>query len=158
MNKKKKSFILTLTIYMSLNSQIFSSIASTLLNQNTATSSYETKGSGIVSGSSQITPLLPTGTISGSSQITIEAVTSVAGIASGNLPTSSLNVTDFKVLTTSLQSSSDNTLYTKLSKSNVATVDLSEANLTIRKIFNVNIISKKILVSLSLSSLNHFRK
>ena len=46
-----------------------SSIASTLLNQNTATSSYETKGSGIVSGSSQITPLLPTGTISGSSQI-----------------------------------------------------------------------------------------
>ena len=55
----------------------------------------------------------------GSSQITIEAVTSVAGIASGNLPTSSLNVTDFKILTTSLQSSSDNTLYTKLSKSNV---------------------------------------
>ena len=32
-----------------------SSIASTLLNQNTATSSYETKGSGIVSGSSQLT-------------------------------------------------------------------------------------------------------
>ena len=31
-----------------------SSIASTLLNQNTATSSYETKGRGIVSGSSQI--------------------------------------------------------------------------------------------------------
>ena len=80
----------------------------------------------------------------GSSQITIEAVTSVAGIASGNLPTSSLNVTDFKVLTTSLQSSSDNTLYTKLSKSNVATVDLSEANLTIRKIFNVNITSNQL--------------
>jgi hypothetical protein len=32
-----------------------SSIASTFLNQNTATSSYETKGSGIVSGSSQLT-------------------------------------------------------------------------------------------------------
>ena len=80
----------------------------------------------------------------GSSQITIEAVTSVAGIASGNLPTSSLNVTDFKILTTNLQSSSDNTLYTKLSKSNVATVDLSEANLTIRKIFNVNITSNQL--------------
>ena len=80
----------------------------------------------------------------GSSQITIEAVTSVAGIASGNLPTSSLNVTDFKVLTTSLQSSSDNTLYTRLSKSNVATVDLSEANLTIRKIFKVNITSNQL--------------
>ena len=31
-----------------------SSVASTLLNQNTATSSYETKGSGIISGSSQL--------------------------------------------------------------------------------------------------------
>jgi hypothetical protein len=80
----------------------------------------------------------------GSSQITIEAVTSVAGIASGNLPTNSLNVTDFKILTTSLQSSSDNTLYTRLSKSNVATVDLSEANLTIRKIFKVNITSNQL--------------
>jgi hypothetical protein len=65
-----------------------SSIASTFLNQNSATSSYETKGNGIVSGSSQITyasissipagivsgstqitPLLPMGVISGSSQI-----------------------------------------------------------------------------------------
>ena len=71
-----------------------SSIASTLLNQNTATSSYETKGSGIVSGSSQITPLLPTGTISGSSQITYTSISSIpSGIVSGsaqtiaNLPT-----------------------------------------------------------------------
>ena len=31
---------------------------------------YETRGRGIVSGSTQITPLLPTGTISGSSQVT----------------------------------------------------------------------------------------
>jgi hypothetical protein len=35
-----------------------SSIASTLLNQNTATSSYETKGRGLVSGSSQIIDIL----------------------------------------------------------------------------------------------------
>jgi len=46
-----------------------SSVSNTILNQNSATSSYETKGSGIVSGSSQITTLLPTGTISGSSQL-----------------------------------------------------------------------------------------
>jgi hypothetical protein len=46
-----------------------SSVASTFLNQNSATSSYETKGRGIVSGSSQIISLLPTGVISGSSQI-----------------------------------------------------------------------------------------
>ena len=38
-------------------------------NIEAATSSYETKGRGIVSGSSQIVPLLPTGVVSGSSQI-----------------------------------------------------------------------------------------
>ena len=38
-------------------------------NIEAATSSYETRGRGIVSGSSQITPLLPTGTVSGSSQV-----------------------------------------------------------------------------------------
>jgi hypothetical protein len=40
-----------------------------LNNIEAATSSYETKGRGIVSGSSQIVPLLPTGVISGSVQI-----------------------------------------------------------------------------------------
>ena len=40
-------------------------------NIEAATGSYETKGRGIVSGSSQITPLLPTGVVSGSSQITL---------------------------------------------------------------------------------------
>ena len=38
-------------------------------NIEAATSSYETKGRGIVSGSSQIVPLLPTGVVSGSSQV-----------------------------------------------------------------------------------------
>jgi hypothetical protein len=56
-----------------------SSIASTLLNQNTATSSYETKGRGLVSGSSQITyadvSSIPSGIVSGSSQITISSTT-----------------------------------------------------------------------------------
>ena len=56
-----------------------SSIASTFLNQNTATSSYETKGRGLVSGSSQITyadiSSIPSGIVSGSSQITISSTT-----------------------------------------------------------------------------------
>jgi len=43
-----------------------SNVTASLIN---ATSSYETKGRGIVSGSSQVTPLLPTGVVSGSSQI-----------------------------------------------------------------------------------------
>jgi hypothetical protein len=45
------------------------SVNSRLSNIEAATSSYETVGRGIVSGSSQVTPLLPTGVISGSIQI-----------------------------------------------------------------------------------------
>ena len=45
------------------------SVTSSINALNTATSSYETKGRGIISGSSQITPLLPTGTVSSSLQI-----------------------------------------------------------------------------------------
>jgi hypothetical protein len=61
-----------------------SSIASTFSNQNSATSSYETKGSGIVSGSSQITfsgiSSLPT-LVSGSSQIDVMSTTNIARLA-----------------------------------------------------------------------------
>jgi hypothetical protein len=58
-----------------------SSIASTFLNQNTATSSYEIKGSGIVSGSSQVISLLPTGVVSGSLQTIANLPT---GVISGS--------------------------------------------------------------------------
>jgi hypothetical protein len=54
-----------------------SSIASTFSNQNSATSSYEIKGRGLVSGSSQITYVdissIPSGIVSGSSQISISS-------------------------------------------------------------------------------------
>ena len=42
-----------------------------ITNLNAASSSYETKGRGIISGSSQITPLLPSGVVSGSGQVTL---------------------------------------------------------------------------------------
>ena len=44
---------------------------------NSATSSYETKGRGIVSGSAQVTPLLPTGVVSGSSQLDGTTITNL---------------------------------------------------------------------------------
>ena len=63
-----------------------SSIASTLSNQNTATSSYETKGRGIVSGSSQITyasiSSIPSGIVSGSTQTIANLPT---GVVSGSI-------------------------------------------------------------------------
>jgi len=80
----------------------------------------------------------------GTSSVTIEAVTTVAGIASGDLPTTTLNATDFKILTTKLDPSSDKTLYTKLPKNNVSSVDLTDANLSIRKTFTVNISSNQL--------------
>ena len=61
---------------------VFTSSATSRLNSiEAATASYETNGRGIVSGSSQITPLLPTGVISGSSQITLILPT---GVVSGS--------------------------------------------------------------------------
>jgi hypothetical protein len=62
-----------------------SSVANTILNQNTATSSYETKGRGIVSGSSQITyasiSSIPSSIVSGSSQIDVISTTNIARLA-----------------------------------------------------------------------------
>jgi hypothetical protein len=75
----------------------------------------------------------------GATSIVIEAVTNVTGVVSGDLPTSQLNVTDFKILATKLERSTDNTLYTRLPKVNIASVDLTNAQLTIRKTFTVNI-------------------
>jgi ABC-type transporter Mla subunit MlaD len=56
------------TSILSIN-QFTSSANGRLNNIEAVTSSYETKGRGIVSGSSQVTPLLPEGVISGSIQI-----------------------------------------------------------------------------------------
>lgn len=56
-----------------------------------------TGGTGIVSGSSQVTDLLPTGTVSGSSQVTISSTTGYSDFSSSlnsRLVTSSTNVTE----------------------------------------------------------------
>jgi hypothetical protein len=80
----------------------------------------------------------------GSTVVTITGVSTVTGIAEGKLPGALLEVTDFKILTTNLESSSDNTLYTELPKNNISNVDLTNANLTIRKSFTVNIVSNEL--------------
>jgi hypothetical protein len=82
-----------------------------------------------------------------STTITVTGVTTVTGVAQGQLPTATLEVTDLKVLTTSLESSSDNTLYTKLPKNNISSVDLTNAVLSIRKSFTVNIASNQLSVA-----------
>ena len=73
------------------------------------------------------------------SEVTIAGVTTVTGVSSGKLSTSDLTVSDFKVVTTSLDSSSDTTFYTELPNENIAVVDLTDAELTLRKTFTVDI-------------------
>jgi hypothetical protein len=80
----------------------------------------------------------------GSTEITVTGISTVTGIAQGKLPTTELDVTDLKVLTTKLVSSSNNTLYTRLPKNNISSVDLTNSSLSIRKSFTVNIVSNQL--------------
>ena len=85
----------------------------------------------------------------GTTSLVISGVSTVTGVANGKLPTTATDISDLKVLTTNLSPSSDNTLYTKLSKNNISNVDLANANLTIRKSFTVNITSNQLSVAVS---------
>ena len=80
----------------------------------------------------------------GTNAIAIEAVAKVPGVVAGDLPTANINVSDFRLVTTKLDSSSDNTLYTLLPKSDIASVDLTNAFLTVRKTFSVDITSNQL--------------
>lgn len=73
--------------------------------------------------------------------LTISGITTVNGVCDGALPTSLITPSDFKILSSNFQSSTDNTLYTPFPKKNISSVDLTSSELTIRKKFSVNISS-----------------
>jgi len=73
--------------------------------------------------------------------LTLSSVTSVSGICDGNLPTTDINPSDFRILSSNFQETLDKTLYTVLPKQKVSSVDLTDSNLTIRKQFDVTISS-----------------
>jgi len=76
----------------------------------------------------------------GSSHLEIVGVTTVTDICDGTLPLTSVkSVNDLRILTSMLDRSSDNTLYTPLPKKNISNVDLTSASIVIRKTFNVTI-------------------
>ena len=79
----------------------------------------------------------------GSDLITIQGVQSVSGICNGVLPSSNINVSDLTIQSTDLQGG-DDTLFTFLPKHNIATVDLTNASIVIRKSFTVNITNNQI--------------
>jgi len=85
-----------------------------------------------------------------STSIVITGVTTVSGVAEGKLPPSStLSVTDFKVLSTPLNDSVDNTLYTSMPRRNISNVDLTDASLIIRKSYTVNISGNRLSSALT---------
>ena len=92
----------------------------------------------------------------GTGTIEITNVADVDGIVNGNLPTATLEVTDFQIVTTELESSSDNTLFTQLPKINISDVDLTNASLTVRKPYTVNIVSNQLSASVSAGSSEFF--
>ena len=90
------------------------------------------------------------------SSLTIAGVTSVTGVCDGGLPTSTINPSNFKILTSQFQTSQDNNLYTKLPKNNISNINLTDAHITIRKQFDVNITDNSTGVINSGSSLETF--
>ena len=71
----------------------------------------------------------------GTTHVVIAGVTTVTGITSSKLPSSTLQVTDLTYLTTKLGDSSDNTLYTRLAKNNISNISIDKTNITVRKTY-----------------------
>ena len=96
-NDAQNSRLTALETYSGSNDTTNTTQNSRLTSIESVTGSYETKGRGIVSGSSQITPLLPTGVVSGSSQINLGSVNgnSTSNVTEG----SNLYYTDARVKT-----------------------------------------------------------
>ena len=68
--------------------------------------------------------------------ITISGVSTVSGINEGSLPSSLLTVNDLKILKTKPVSVDDSSLYTKLPRKNISSVNLENSYLTIRKVYS----------------------
>ncbi len=80
----------------------------------------------------------------GTNDITVTGVTTVAGVCDGGLvigdpTTAETTLTDLTLVTSPFEKSDDDTLFTPLPKSFISDVDLSDATLAIRKVFNVAI-------------------
>jgi len=87
-----------------------------------------------------------------SSSITVTGVSTVNGVASGDIPTSAATLSDLKVIASTLGITDDSTLFTELPKSNISEVDLSNAQIVIRKTQQVNIVDNKLSAAVTSGS------
>ena len=94
-------------------------------------------------------PVFAKVTAIGTNFVEVEQVESIVGVTNSTLPASNLEITDLTILSSFLDDSTDNTLYTRLPKNNISNVDLTNSSLTIRKEFTVNILSGELSVPVS---------
>jgi len=71
--------------------------------------------------------------------LTISGITTVSGVCEGGLPTVDINPSSLRIITSEFLQSSDQSLYTPLPKTNISSVDLTDAAITIRKQYDVTI-------------------
>ncbi len=71
--------------------------------------------------------------------LSIESLPSVSGICSGNLPSSQITTNDLKKVTLEVLNTSEVSLYSKINKSNVANLDLTGSDITIRRSSTVTV-------------------
>jgi len=87
----------------------------------------------------------------GSSQVTVTGVTTVSKVSEGQIPqvgaANIVSVSDLRLVSTPLANASDNRLFTSMPKRNISNVDLSDAQLIIRKSFDVIITTENQLNS-----------
>lgn len=86
----------------------------------------------------------------------ISGITTVSGICEGALPTSPIVLDNVSLTKSIFQSSSNNSLYTSLPKTNISAVDLTDSILTIRKEFDVQISANAVTISPAAIAENEF--
>ena len=77
----------------------------------------------------------------------ITGITTVVGICEGALPSTALELNNFYLAKSLTQQSSSNSLFTPLPKPNIATVDLTDSILDIRREFDVQISANAVTIS-----------
>ena len=79
-------------------------------------------------------------------EIEIVGLTTITGLYEGSLYNTDQFPSDFSLVRSKLQSSTDNSFYTPLPKQLISSVDFSSSSIIIRKIFKVNIQSNSVTV------------
>ena len=72
-------------------------------------------------------------------EVSVTGVTTVTGVCSGEIPTSSTQISSLRLETSPLERSTESKLYALMPKAFISDVDLTNSSLTIRKSFDVDV-------------------